>query len=99
MILDMSSNEPHITNDCPFCGAWEMLPAVATESKCKQCGAHFTFSEMQASGEIIVEWTATPEQLAACSQNIKPIKCITIQMNWRGWVSLKLIFRKCGTCF
>jgi hypothetical protein len=33
MILDMSSNDPHITNDCPFCGAWEMLPAVATESK------------------------------------------------------------------
>jgi uncharacterized protein (DUF983 family) len=71
MILDMSSNQPHITNDCPFCGAWEMLPAVATESKCKQCGAHFTFSEMQASGEIIVEWTATPEQLAAVQSEYK----------------------------
>jgi hypothetical protein len=37
----------------------------------KQCGAHFTFSEMQASGEIIVEWTATPEQLAAMQSEYK----------------------------
>ena len=60
--LDMSSSEPHINNECPFCHTvW--MDKVKAAGECPGCGRAYTMEEME-SGQISIGWSLTPEDFA-----------------------------------
>jgi hypothetical protein len=61
-ILDMSSDQPHVNNECPFCGhVW--MDKVKPSGECLKCGHAYAMKEMP-DGAISISWTATAEEVA-----------------------------------
>jgi hypothetical protein len=56
--LDMSSNEPHVTNHCPYCCA-EWMAKVEKVSACPECGAPCEM-ETEQDGNISISWSMSP---------------------------------------
>jgi len=60
--LDMSSNEPHVTNECPFCDhVW--MDLVKPEGKCPCCHRAYTMEKLE-SGQISIGWSISIEEAA-----------------------------------
>jgi hypothetical protein len=58
MLIDLSSNEPHITNHCPFC-VNEWMDKVKETGECPRCGAKYSMQK-KPGGEIEVGWQMSP---------------------------------------
>jgi hypothetical protein len=63
-VLDLSSNEPHIFNDCPLCGH-EFHVKVAATGNCPNCGLAYTMEQVLGGTDISVGWVLTIEQYRA----------------------------------
>jgi hypothetical protein len=56
VMIDMSSDEWHITNECPVCGhAW--MDKVKAAGACPSCNNEYTMAGMEIlGGEITISW-------------------------------------------
>lgn len=59
--IDLSSDQPHIFNDCPMC-KHEFHVKVTATGNCPKCGAAYTMERIPGSGDISVGWQLTFDQ-------------------------------------
>ena len=59
--LDMSSDHPHVNNECPFCNhVW--MDKVKPSGECPKCKHAYTMEEMP-DGAVSIRWTLTSEEM------------------------------------
>jgi uncharacterized protein (DUF983 family) len=68
--IDLSSEEPHIFNECPLCGHGFHVKVTPT-GNCPKCGLAYTMEQILGSTSISVGWVLTQDQYQTIFGNNK----------------------------
>lgn len=58
--IDLSSNQSHVTNECPFC-LHEWMDKVKPAGACPKCRRQYAMEQLP-TGEVSIGWTMTNEE-------------------------------------